>query len=72
MLHVFLDVKEAPEVNEGVDEQGGFEFIDFPSLFAEAGPGQELMWDHVHANPEGDDLIAEYYCKHLLATREIE
>ena len=34
--------------------------------------GRELMWDHVHANPEGDDLIAECYSKHLLATWEIE
>ena len=60
------------ELPSRVDEEGDFEFVDFPSLFADAGPGRELMWDHVHANPEGDDLIAECYSKHLLATWEIE
>ena len=60
------------ELPSEVNKQGDFELIDFPSLFADAGPGRELMWDHVHANPEGDDLIAECYCKHLLATWETE
>ena len=60
------------ELPSQLDEQGGFEFIDFPSLFGDAGPERELMWDHVHTNPEGDDLIAECYSRHLMATWEIE
>ena len=60
------------ELPSEVDKHGDFEFIDFPSVFADAGPEQELMWDHVHANPEGDEIIADCYTEHLLGLWEID
>ncbi|MDP6925784.1 MAG: hypothetical protein QGG84_01685 [Rhodospirillales bacterium] len=52
-------------LSEKLEQDGKFEFIDFHKIFGGYGDKFELLWDHVHASPKGDDEIARHYADYL-------
>ncbi|MEO5375016.1 MAG: hypothetical protein H7840_12155 [Alphaproteobacteria bacterium] len=48
----------------------GLRLIDFTRVFAALGDDDDYMWDHVHASPAGDEVIARVYGDAILALED--
>lgn len=53
-------------LSEELARQSDIHLVDFNRLFQRYGEDRELLWDHCHTSPQGDDVIADAYHDTLL------
>jgi len=55
------------KLSEALAQADDLEVVDFHRILGEYGADRELLWDHVHNNPDGDRMVAERYADCLTA-----